>query len=112
MELEGINIDVSFLNNFSSVLDNDIYKLENKIFEKAGVKFNLASPKQLGVVLFEKLKIVDNPKKTKTGQYSTSEQVLSNLSKKNIVVADILDWSGAKVCKSCRFRKKAEKMRL
>ena len=92
MELEGINIDVSFLNNFSSVLDNDIYKLENKIFEKAGVKFNLASPKQLGVVLFEKLKIVDNPKKTKTGQYSTSEEVLSNLSKKNLIVVDILDW--------------------
>ena len=92
MELEGINIDVSFLNNFSSVLDNDIYKLENKIFEKVGVKFNLASPKQLGVVLFEKLKIVDNPKKTKTGQYSTSEEVLSNLSKKNLIVADILDW--------------------
>ena len=92
MELEGINIDVSFLNNFSSVLDNDIYKLENKIFEKVGVKFNLASPKQLGVVLFEKLKIVDNPKKTKTGQYSTSEEVLSNLSKKNLIVVDILDW--------------------
>ncbi len=92
MELEGINIDVSFLNNFSSVLDNDIYRLENKIFEKVGVKFNLASPKQLGVVLFEKLKIVDNPKKTKTGQYSTSEEVLSNLSKKNLIVVDILDW--------------------
>ena len=92
MELEGINIDVSFLNNFSSVLDNDIYKLENKIFEKVGVKFNLASPKQLGVVLFEKLKIVDNPKKTKTGQYSTSEEVLSNLSKKNLIVVDILEW--------------------
>ena len=92
MELEGINIDVSFLNNFSSVLDNDIYKLENKIFEKVGIKFNLASPKQLGVVLFEKLKIVDNPKKTKTGQYSTSEEVLSNLSKKNLIVVDILDW--------------------
>lgn len=92
MELEGINIDVSFLNNFSSVLDNDIYKLENKIYEKVGVKFNLASPKQLGVVLFEKLKIVDNPKKTKTGQYSTSEEVLSNLSKKNLIVVDILDW--------------------
>ncbi|MEC7247316.1 MAG: DNA polymerase I, partial [Bacteroidota bacterium] len=92
MELEGINIDVSFLNNFSSVLDNDISKLENKIFEKTGVKFNLASPKQLGVVLFEKLKIVDNPKKTKTGQYSTSEEVLSNLSKKNLIVVDILDW--------------------
>ncbi len=92
MELEGINIDVSFLNNFSSVLDNDIYKLENKIFEKVGVKFNLASPKQLGIVLFEKLKIVDNPKKTKTGQYSTSEEVLSNLSKKNLIVVDILDW--------------------
>lgn len=92
MELEGINIDVSFLNNFSSVLDNDIYKLENKIFEKVGVKFNLASPKQLGDVLFEKLKIVDNPKKTKTGQYSTSEEVLSNLSKKNLIVVDILDW--------------------
>ncbi len=92
MELEGINIDVSFLNNFSSVLDNEIYKLENKIFEKVGVKFNLASPKQLGVVLFEKLKIIDNPKKTKTGQYSTSEEVLSNLSKKNLIVVDILDW--------------------
>ena len=92
MELEGINIDVSFLNNFSSVLDNDIIKLENKIFEKTGIKFNLASPKQLGVVLFEKLKIVDNPKKTKTGQYSTSEEVLSNLSKKNLIVVDILDW--------------------
>ncbi len=92
MECEGINLDVSFLNSLSISLAKDIKKLETTIFEVAGETFNLASPKQLGVILFEKLKLVDKPKKTKTGQYSTAEDVLSYLAKDHPIIAEILDW--------------------
>ena len=69
MELEGIKLDTSFLKSLSIDLNSDIASLETKIYEAAGETFNIASPKQLGVILFEKLKLVDKPKKTKTGQY-------------------------------------------
>ena len=77
MELEGINLDKDFLKSLSEQLDKDIANLEKQIYEAAGEEFNIASPKQLGVILFEKMKLVDKPKKTKTGQYSTAEDVLS-----------------------------------
>ena len=92
MECEGINLDTDFLGELSKGLSNDIQKLEKAIFEAAGETFNLASPKQLGPILFEKLKLVDKPKKTKTGQYSTAEDVLSYLAKDHPIVSDILDW--------------------
>jgi len=92
MESAGIAIDVPYLNEFSKTLLTDIEALEKTIFETAGETFNLASPKQLGVILFEKLKLVDKPKKTKTGQYSTAEDVLSYLAKEHPIVAQILDW--------------------
>ena len=66
--------------------------MEAAIFEVAGENFNLASPKQLGLILFDKLKLVDKPKKTKTGQYSTAEDVLSYLAKDHPIISDILDW--------------------
>ena len=91
MELEGINVDVNFLNSLSQDLSKDIKKLEDAIYKTADKEFNLASPKQLGVVLFEDLKLVDKPKKTKTGQYSTSEDVLSKLDEHQII-QDILAW--------------------
>ena len=92
MECEGINLDTAFLKELSVGLTNDIVQLEKAIFEAAGTTFNLASPKQLGPILFEKLKLVDKPKKTKTGQYSTAEEVLSVLAKEHTIVSDILDW--------------------
>ena len=81
MEQEGINLNTAFLKEFETALDSDIARLEKSIFEQAGEEFNLASPKQLGPILFKKLKLVDKPKKTKTGQYSTAEDVLSFLAK-------------------------------
>ena len=91
MELEGINLDAAFLNELSKDLSSDIEELAKKIFEVAGKEFNIASPRQLGVVLFEDLKLVDKPKKTKTGQYSTSEDVLNKL-KEHEIIQDILSW--------------------
>ena len=73
MELEWIKLDTAFLKSLSIELNNDIASLESKIYEAAGETFNIASHKQLGVILFEKLKLVDKHKKTKTGQYSTAE---------------------------------------
>ncbi|MDA8993415.1 DNA polymerase I, partial [Flavobacteriaceae bacterium] len=92
MECEGINLDVAYLQELSKILTTDILQLETAIFEAAGETFNLASPKQLGPILFDKLKLVDKPKKTKTGQYSTAEDVLSYLAKEHPIVSDILDW--------------------
>ncbi|WP_340075244.1 DNA polymerase I [Leptobacterium sp. I13] len=92
MEIEGINIDVGFLKSLSKDLTIDIRNLEKTIYEQAGEEFNLASPKQLGPILFDKLKLVDKPKKTKTGQYSTAEDVLSYLAKDHKIIADILEW--------------------
>ncbi len=93
MEREGINLDVDFLKSLSGDLTNDIKTLENKIYEIAGEKFNLASPKQLGEILFDKLKIGGpKQKKTKTGQYATGEEILSYLALTSPFVQDILDW--------------------
>ena len=92
MELAGIHIDVAFLNRMSTQLAQEASGLEQRIFDQAGETFNLASPKQLGPILFDKLKLVDKPKKTKTGQYSTAEDVLSTLAKNHPIVADILEW--------------------
>ena len=93
METEGINLDVDFLKNMSVEMQKDINAFENQIYETAGEKFNLASPKQLGDILFEKLKIGGaKQKKTKTGQYATGEEVLSYLANEHPIVKDILEW--------------------
>mgnify|MGYP001330591345 FL=1 len=92
MELAGISLDVQYLNNMATQLEYEAQQLAQRIFDQAGETFNLASPKQLGPVLFDKLKLVDKPKKTKTGQYSTAEEVLSTLAKNHPIVADILEW--------------------
>ena len=94
MEIEGINLDKKFLESLSNELDNDIKALESKIYTAAGEEFNIASPKQLGVILFEKMKLVDKPKKTKTGQYSTAEDVLSYLAKDHEIIQSVLDYRG------------------
>ncbi len=93
MEREGIRVDIDFLKSLSATLDKDVKDLEKNIYETAGEKFNLASPKQLGDILFDKLKIGGaKQKKTKTGQYATGEEVLSYLANENPIVKDILDW--------------------
>jgi len=93
MELEGINLDVPFLKEMSVEMAKESAALEQKIYETAGEKFNLASPKQLGDILFDKLKIGGaKQKKTKTGQYATGEEILSYLEKDNPIVKDILEW--------------------
>ena len=94
MELEGIKLDVPFLNSLSGDLNTDIAVLEKSIYEEANTDFNLASPKQLGVVLFEHMKLVEKPKKTKTGQYATGEEILSKLAKDHEIVQRILEWRG------------------
>ncbi len=92
MELEGINLDVAFLKSLENDLNNDIKKLEESIFKEAGETFNIASPKQLGEILFGKLKLIEKPKKTKTGQYSTAEDVLSYLAKDHKIINDVLEY--------------------
>jgi len=100
MELEGINLDKEFLHSLSEDLENDLKNLEVKIYQEAGEEFNIASPKQLGDILFNKLKLVDKPKKTKTGQYSTSEDVLSYLAKEHQIIRDVLNYRGLAKLKS------------
>jgi DNA polymerase-1 len=93
MEMEGIRLDVDFLKSMSTDMQKEIDAFEQKIYETAGEKFNLASPKQLGDVLFDKLKIGGaKQKKTKTGQYATGEEVLSYLANEHQIVNDILEW--------------------
>jgi DNA polymerase-1 len=92
MEFEGIKVDEQFLNEYSKVLEADIKISEERVFEQAGVRFNLASPKQLGEVLFDILKIDPKAKKTKTGQYATGEDVLAKLAAKHKIVDDILNF--------------------
>ncbi len=100
MELEGINLDKQFLNDLSVDLNNDILNLETKIYEEASEEFNIASPKQLGEILFDKLKLVEKPKKTRTGQYSTAEDVLSYLAPKHEIIQHVLDYRGLSKLKS------------
>ncbi len=92
MEIEGININVDFLKDLSITLTEDINRLEKEIYEQAGEEFNIASPKQLGIVLFENMELVKKPKKTKTGQYSTAEDVLSYLAKDHQIIKDVLKY--------------------
>jgi len=92
MEIEGINVDTDFLKELSVALSDDILRLEKSIYEQAGEEFNIASPKQLGVILFEKLELVKKPKKTKSGQYSTAEDVLSYLAKDHQIIRDVLEF--------------------
>ena len=100
MEVEGINLDIHSLSKFSEELAIDIAKLHKNIIAEAGTEFNLDSPKQLGQILFELLKVTDKPKKTKTGQYSTSEDVLSKLSNDHKIIPYILDYRSLKKLKS------------
>ena len=100
MELEGIRLDVDFLKALSLDLDKNIIALEQTIYDMAGEVFNIASPKQLGIILFEKLNLVDQPKKTKTGQYSTAEDVLSYLAKEHEIIKNILEYRGLAKLKS------------
>ena len=92
MEFEGIKIDVDFLNQYSKELEKDAKRSEESVYSQAGVRFNLASPKQLGEVLFDKLQIDPKAKKTKTGQYATGEDVLLKLASQHKIVDDILGF--------------------
>ncbi len=92
LESNGVKIDSQFLKKMSTELAEKISSTEKLIYQHSGEEFNISSPKQLGAILFDKLKIDENPKKTKSGQYSTSEDVLNKLSKKNKIVDLILDY--------------------
>lgn len=92
MEIEGINLDIKFLKKLSERTTNELEDITKEIYELAGEEFNISSPKQLGEVLFDKMKIISNPKKTKTGQYSTSEEVLNELSSKSDLVKLVLKF--------------------
>ncbi|MNS42685.1 DNA polymerase I [compost metagenome] len=92
MEVEGVRIDEQFLQDYSKELERDARIFEENVFQSAGVRFNLASPKQLGEVLFDKLKLDPKAKKTKTGQYATGEDVLLKLASEHKIVDDILGF--------------------
>jgi DNA polymerase-1 len=92
MEIEGIKLDKSALEGLSVELDSDLKRLEANIYEAADEEFNIGSPKQLGDILFGKLKLADKPKKTKSGQYSTAEDVLSYYADEHQIVRDVLEW--------------------
>ncbi len=100
IEIEGVRIDMETLINYSKELEIEIRKFEKNVFEKCGVEFNLASPKQLGEVLFDKLQLDPKAKKTKTGQYQTGEDVLLALASKSDIVQDILDFRQLQKLKS------------
>ncbi len=100
MELEGINLNTEFLGDLSKALDRDIASLEQSIYEAAGETFNIGSPKQLGEILFDKLKLIAKPKKTRTGQYSTAEDVLAVLAKDHGIIRDVLEYRGLSKLKS------------
>ena len=96
MEMNGVRIDTDSLKETSGVLTSRMKEIESRIYELAGTEFNIASPKQVGEVLFDRLKIVEKAKKTKTGQYVTNEEVLQSLKHKHEIVADILEHRGLK----------------
>ena len=96
MEMNGVCLDVDSLKETSTILTNRMNEIEKRIYELAGQSFNIASPKQVGEILFDKLKIVEKAKKTKTGQYVTSEEVLQQLRNKHEIVSDILEHRGLK----------------
>ena len=96
MEMNGVCLDTASLAETSKQFTNRMNEIEARIYELAGERFNIASPKQVGEILFDKLKIVEKAKKTKTGQYVTSEEVLQQLRNKHEIVADILEHRGLK----------------
>ncbi len=100
MELEGVQVDEAFLRNYSNTLAEDIAQLENEIHSLAGEQFNIDSPKQLGIVLFEHLKITQEVKKTRTGQYATGEDVLSKYQHSHPIIAKVLDYREVRKLKS------------
>ena len=100
MEHEGVCVDVPFLNAYSKELQEQVLNAQNSIFESAGVEFNIASPQQVGKVLFEHLKLSDKPKKTKTGQYQTDEETLQSLQGKHPCVDHILQFRTLQKLKS------------
>ena len=96
IELNGVLLDTVALKETSDIFTIRMQEYEKKIYELAGEQFNISSPKQVGEILFDKMKIVDKPKKTKTGQYVTSEEVLQQLKSKSLIVAEILNYRGLK----------------
>jgi len=92
MERNGVVIDSESITNYSKELKIELKEIENRIYEHAGEHFNIASPKQLGVILFEKLKVISNPKRTKTKQYSTGEEELVKLVDKHPIIKEILEF--------------------
>jgi DNA polymerase-1 len=92
MEFEGVKIDTTALGKMSEELKIESEKVQREIFELAGTEFNIGSPKQLGDILFERLKLIEKPKKTKTGQYATGEDVLLGLAPKHAIAKKILDF--------------------
>lgn len=100
MEMAGVHIDVNYLKSYSRLLQNRIMEIEKEIYSLAGESFNIASPKQLGVILFEKMKIIENAKLTKTKQYQTGEEVLQKLVSKHPIVSLILEYRGLQKLKS------------
>ena len=96
MELEGIALDVEMLQNYSTQLTSELQLLENKIHQLADEEFNISSPKQMGEILFEKLELSKKPKKTKSGQYSTSEETLLKLKDTHPIIDEILTFRGVK----------------
>ncbi|MGH2645423.1 MAG: DNA polymerase, partial [Chitinophagaceae bacterium] len=92
MEYEGVRIDTEALADFSITLEKEITATEKSVCEQAGVKFNLSSPKQLGEILFKKLKLEESPQKTRTGQYATGEDILQKLATKHKIINDILNY--------------------
>lgn len=100
MEREGIRVDTNVLSEMSGVLEIDMKQVEQEIFGLAEEEFNIGSPKQLGVILFEKMKLVKNPKKTATGQYATGEDILSDLESEHEIARKILDYRELQKLKS------------
>ncbi len=100
MEADGVRIDPQTLNDFSTELEKEIKVLEEAIHQDAGTTFNIASPKQLGDILYDKLKIVDNPKQTKTKQNSTAEDVLARMEHKHPIIGKILEYRSLTKLKS------------
>jgi len=96
MEVCGFRLDVEALNEYSKVLSVDIEQLEKEIFEMAGIHFNISSPKQLGEILFERMKIIDNPNLTKTKQYATGEQELQKIADKHPIIRKLLEFRSLK----------------
>ena len=92
MEIEGINLDIELLKKYSIELNSELNENSKKIYELSNTQFNISSPKQLGEVLFEKMNLVEKPKKTKSGQYSTSEETLQKLKGKHEIIDFILDF--------------------